>query len=114
MMKKRLLGILLSFALMMVMLPVLGVSQKADADDTIWYINENGDRAETSDFELVTNSTTGFTSSKVNVVVGSVKLDGPFTVNGNAKLVLCDGAELTIEGAINKNALEVSGSILTV
>ena len=33
-MKKRLLGILLSFALMMVMMPVLGVSQTAYADDT--------------------------------------------------------------------------------
>ena len=33
-MKKRLLGILFSFALMMGMLPVLGVSQTAYADDT--------------------------------------------------------------------------------
>lgn len=115
MMKKRLLGILLSFALMMGMMPALGVSQTAYADDTIWYINENGDRVETRDYVLVTNSTTGFTSSKVNVVMGSVELDGPFTVNDNAKLVLCDGAELTIEGeGKNDNALVIDGGTLTV
>ena len=115
MMKKRLLGILLSFALMMGMMPALGVSQTAYADDTIWYINENGDRVETRDYVLVTNSTTGFTSSKVNVVMGSVELDGPFTVNDNAKLVLCDGAELTVEGfGSTDNGIEVTGCTFTV
>ena len=115
-MKKRLLGILLSFALMMVMMPTLGMTQTAYADDTIWYVNENGDRVETRDYVPVNDSTTEFVDGyKVNVVEGNVKLNGPFTVNGNAKLVLYDGAELTIEGVgKNDNALEVTGGTLTV
>ena len=92
-MKKRLFGILLSFALMMGMMPVLGVSQTAYASE-VWSTDQtiNSDK-EINDGVVVTE----------NVTV-TIAENATLTVNGG---ISAAGKTLTVEG---KGNLKVTGS----
>ena len=88
MMKKRLIGILLSFALMMGMMPVLGVSQTAYAENEVTYLDENGETKTVTVNRFITGETTAL-SEGWYAVNDNVDLEG-LTLTGNVNIILCD------------------------
>ena len=61
---------------------------------------------ECTDYTVVTDSTRTFENGKWYVVRGSVMRDG-ITVNGSAHLILCDGAQLTVQSGENEAGIRV-------
>ena len=97
MMKKRLIGILLSFALMMGMMPVLGVSQTAYAENEVTYLDENGETKTVTVNRFITGETTAL-SEGWYAVNDNVDLEG-LTLTGNVNIILCDKTTLTVNNA---------------
>ena len=108
-MKKRILGILLSFALMMVMLPVLGVSQKAYADNEVTYLDENGETKTVNVDEFITGETTSL-STGWYAVNGNVEL-ASLTLNGDVNIILCDKTTLTVNNA-SRDGVTSTGDLI--
>ncbi len=109
-MKKRLLGILLSFALMMGMMPALGVSQTAYADDKVTYLDKDGETKTVTVNEFITSGTTALTEGwyAVNENVGLASL----SLTGNVNIILCDNKKLTVsntsgDGITNSGVLTI-------
>ena len=102
MMKKRLLGILLSFALMMVMLPALGVSQMAYAESyNLWVGND----------EVTTDKTTGDGWS-YDANSNTLTLTGANITEGHKPLYLSYG--IYYVGGAPLNVVLQSGSVNTI
>lgn len=102
MMKKRLLGILLSFALMMVMLPALGVSQMAYAESyNLWVGND----------EVTTDKTTGDGWS-YDANSNTLTLTGANITEGHKPLSLSYG--IYYVGGAPLNVVLQSGSVNTI
>ncbi len=79
----------------------------------ITYVDENGVLQTCGDYIFVTETTDEFTDewyvTKGDISRGSIK------VKGDAKLILADGAKLTVQGADNEAGLEVpEGSSITI
>ena len=94
MMKKKFLGILFSFALMMGMMPALGVSQTAYADNEVTYLDEYGETKTMNVDGFITSGTTALTEGwyAVNENVGLASL----SLTGNVNIILCDNKKLTV------------------
>lgn len=54
-----------------------------------------------TDYTDITGAITELTADKPYVVKSDVTITGNITLSGNAKIILCDGATLTINGHIN-------------
>ena len=70
-------------------------------------------------YEVVTNKMTTFEAGKTYVVTNNVSAAAGITVKGTpsnpSRLILCDGAKLTVKGATEKAGLTVaSGSVLVI
>ena len=104
-MKKRLLSLLLAVVLCIGLLPVGALA--ADGDVTIYPddVNANGDIIVDTDFDRtgpVLKSSDTSLSGKFYIVQGYVTIDGDLTIDGSqdGALVLCEGATLTVKGAL--------------
>lgn len=87
-MKKRILGILFSFALMMAMLPVLGVSQTAYAESyNLWIGND----------EVTTDKTTGdgwsYDANSNTLTLTNATIENGHSISGDPAGVLYTGSE---------------------
>ena len=88
-------------------------SYSLEVKDGISYLEWDGTKFITqnvasSGCQVVTSSTTAWNGSKTYVVNGNVTISGDVTVSAASKLILCDGATLTIngklyDGGISKN-----------
>ena len=61
--------------------------------------------------QVVTSSTTAWNGSKTYVVNGNVTISGNVTVSADSKLILCDGATLTINGKLYDNGTSIGLTI---
>ena len=76
------------------------VGEKTSAQDAVAYLNENGDEQTlTDDYTPVTSDVTAW-SDGWYVVEGDVSIDSRVTVTGDVKLILKDGANLTVNGGL--------------
>lgn len=80
-------------------------SYSLEVKDGISYLEWDGTKFITqnvasSGCQVVTSSTTAWNGSKTYVVNGNVTISGDVTVSADSKLILCDGATLTINGKL--------------
>ena len=76
-MKKRITGILFSFALLLAMMPVLGISQTAYADEhTVEYLDENGNPSSHVVNGFITDETTSLSAGWYAVESDGLELSG--------------------------------------
>ena len=61
------------------------------------YIGADGSEAETTDYTLVTSSEENVTWSGTMIASGNATINGKVTLTGDTNLILCDGAELTVD-----------------
>lgn len=83
-------------------------SYSLEVKDGISYLEWDGTKFITqnvasSGCQVVTSSTTAWNGSKTYVVNGNVTISGDVTVSDDSKLILCDGATLTINGKLSNN-----------
>ena len=104
-MKKRLLSLLLAVVLCIGLLPVGALAE--DGDVTVYPddVDAKGDIIKTTSFDRtgpVLKSSDTSLSGKFYIVQGAVTIDGDLTIDGskNGGLVLCEGATLTVKGAL--------------
>ena len=93
---KRFLAILLSALLIAVSIPL-----SAAALESVSYIDENGDTQTVTSYavvDLMENSNNISLIDGWNVVTHDVTVSGTIYYNGSTKIILCDGATLTVEG----------------
>ncbi|MBE6039964.1 MAG: carbohydrate-binding domain-containing protein [Clostridiales bacterium] len=111
--KERLLGILLSLALMLTMMPTVGLTTYAGSEDpapnqtSVTYIDANGKEQTCNKYAEVTSSTTNWTEDWY-VVKGTVEIAGGVSASSDVHLILCDGANLTVSND-SGNAISVNG-----
>ena len=103
---KRLLGVLLGIAIMLVLM--LGLSVTAYADGTS-YLDENGVQQTASSATSVGSSTTTWTNGWY-VVSGDVTINSRITVSGTVNLILADNKTLNANAGIQV----ASGNSLTI
>ena len=109
-MKKRITGILFSFALLLAMMPVLGISQTAYADEhTVEYLDENGNPSSHVVNGFITDETTSLSAGWYAVESDGLELSG-LAIRGDVRIILCDGASLTVE-ADSGDGITVNGSL---
>jgi len=100
-MKKKFLSIILTFAMVVTMIPMFGITASA-TQDTVYYLNASGNLQNCDNYtEVIDSSSTVNWSSGTYVVKGNVNInvndDYAVFVNGEVNLILLDGAKLTIE-----------------
>lgn len=83
-------------------------SYSLEVKDGISYLEWDGTKFITqnvasSGCQVVTSSTTAWNGSKTYVVNGNVTISGNVSVSANSKLILCDGAKLTINGKLKES-----------
>ncbi len=101
-------GLLLCAALLCTLLP--GMSM---AGTPTLYVDENGNIK--SAVATLVSSATGTLNSGWYVVSGSVTRSGTLTVNGDVRLILADGASLTVTGDLHQAGINVPvGQRLTI
>ena len=66
------------------------------------------------DCKVVTSSTTSWDDTKTLVVKNDVTIDGKVTLTGAVNLILCDGAELKINGQIDYGSAPITNKSLTI
>lgn len=64
-----------------------------------------------SDFTEITGAITELTADKPYVVKGTVSFTGNVAISGDAKIIICDGASLTINGALVDAVIPASNSL---
>lgn len=86
---------------------------EAEKADAVSYVDENGNTATVSDYNVVDESTTSMSGSEKDgwyVVNANVTVSKSIVVTGNVKLILCDGYTLTANYGIGVS----TGNSLTV
>lgn len=91
-------------------------SYSLEVTDGISYLEWDGTKFITqnvasSGCQVVTSSTTAWNGSKTYVVNGNVTISGDVTVSADSKLILCDGATLTINGKLYENGTGIDLTI---
>ena len=105
--RKRILGLLLTTALVFTLLPTAAL-----ASTTTRYIDKNGDQ-QSSDASPIDGATETL-SGGWYVVSGTVTRTGTITVSGEVHLILADDSSLTVTGSQNDAGINVSGGSLTI
>ena len=96
--KKRFLSILLSLALVLGLMPGMGLTAQAEYP-TIYYLDASGTPQSCTDYDAVETSDTWVDwSADWYVVTDEVTITQSITINGNVNLILCDGASLAAGG----------------
>lgn len=111
---KRALSLLLSTALVLTVLPVTALA--ATTKDGVPYLDSNGSQSSADNVTVIDNGSTTLNSGWYMVDSGDVTIDQTVTANGDVKLILVDGANLTVNGTAGNNAgIEVTqGNSLTI
>ena len=65
--------------------------------ETVKYLDANGEEQTCTEYTTITNATTGELTGWC-VVSGKVTITSPMYFNGDTHIILCDGAELTVNG----------------
>ena len=99
---KRALSLLLSTALVLTMLPVTAMA--ATTKNGVTYLDSNGSQSSADNVTVIDNGSTTLNSGWYMVDSGNVTIDQTVTVNGDVKLILADGASLTVNGTAGNNA----------
>ncbi len=100
--KNRILSVFLSFC--MIISCMAGINVTAGAETTnapVSYLDETGAEKTCSDYIAVTGETEDLTDGNWYVVNNDVTLTGGLYVFGDANLILCDGATLTVNKGIS-------------
>ena len=107
-MNKKVLAIVLALVMCLTLLPVTAV---AAPQETVEYVELKWDEGSktvkpvtpapvTTEYSVVTDSGSGATWAGTCVVQGNVNITGDITLNGDVNLILCDGANLNVNGQI--------------
>ena len=97
--KERLLGILLSLALMMTMMPTVGLTAYAGSEPAVKYIDADGKEKTCDNYDEVASGTTTWGEGWY-VVDGNVEINGQVSFSGAIHLILCDNSKLTVTKGI--------------
>ena len=99
--KNRILSVFLSFC--MIISCMAGINVTAGAEPNISYLDADGAEQTCTNYIVVTEETWKLTDGNWYVVNSDVTLTSDYglTVVGNANLILCDGAKLTVNGGIS-------------
>ena len=95
MMKKRLLSILLSLALILGLMPGMGLTAYAADPDPVKYLDANGVEQEITKYTEV-DFWTKFEDDGYYVVKTDIDFRETLSIKANVKLILCNGAKLTV------------------
>lgn len=111
---KRALCLLLSVVLVLTMLPETALALALK--NGVSYLDSNGGQSSANHVEMMDNSFTGLSDGWYMVDSGEVTINQTLTVSGNAKLILADGANLTVNGTAGNNAgiYVTQGNSLTI
>lgn len=99
---KRALSLLLSAALVLTVLPVTALA--ATTKDGVPYLDSNGSQSSADNVKVIENGSTELDSGWYMVDSSNVTISSTLIVKGNAKLILADGASLTVSGTDGDNA----------
>jgi lysophospholipase L1-like esterase len=99
---KRALCLLLSIALVFTLLPVTALAAKGE--NGVPYLDSNGSQSAANAVETIDSGFTELSDGWYMVDSGNVTIDHTLAVNGDAKLILADGASLTVTGTTGNNA----------
>ncbi|MBW7571957.1 X2-like carbohydrate binding domain-containing protein [Caproiciproducens faecalis] len=97
--QKRACSLLLAVALVLTMLPTAAFAAEANT----YYVDSNSNTQHIAATEI-DNDTATLDSGWYVVDSGTVKIDHTLTVTGDVKLILADGASLTVNGSDGDNA----------
>ena len=108
-MKKRFLGILFSLVMVLGLMP--GMSLTAYAKSEVKYLDASGTEQSITNYTVVESDTRSLRQGWY-VVNSDVEINETFSISGDANLILCDGAKLTVTSS--RDGISATRGSLTI